>query len=121
MRFLCRVGQAGNDVGRRAGLDQQAEPHARGELRIAKLDEGRHVLHRRPAFRAGDAECLEFAGRVLRRRGVDLREAEQRMAGDQPIGLQSRTTIGAVGEIEVELLVEQEAQEMRWRAGLYDE
>ena len=88
-----------------------------GELRIAKLGEGRHVLHLRPALGAGDAERLELAGGVLRRRGVDLREAEQRMAGDQAVGLQARAAIGHVGEIEIELLVEQEAQEMRRRAG----
>src|SRR5438045_2028330 len=39
------------------------------------------------------------------------------MAGDQAVRLQSRATVRDMGEIEVELLIELEAQEMRWRAG----
>src|SRR3954447_18991828 len=39
------------------------------------------------------------------------------MAGDQAVRLQSRATIRDMGEIEVKLLVELEAEEMRWRTG----
>src|SRR6476659_9107048 len=89
VRRFRRFREARNDVGRRALLDQQAEPHPRRELGIAQLGEGRDVLHRRPAFGTGDAERLELAGGVLWRRRVDLRETEQRVPGDQAGHLQS--------------------------------
>src|SRR5438034_11077 len=60
MRRLCRVGEASDDVGRGAGFHQEAKPHARRELRMTELHEGRHVLHRGPTPGACDAERLEL-------------------------------------------------------------
>ena len=49
-RLVDRRIQPRGHLGRRAGLQQETGPVLAGELRIAGLDDGRHVRQRRDAF-----------------------------------------------------------------------
>ena len=88
--------ELGDDVLRRAGRGEQAEPGDRIHLE-ALLDEGRDIRHGRIARHAGDAERLELAALDVRhqrsrRRGVD------RDAPGQEIG-QRRAAAAIVGNM----------------------
>src|SRR3954462_14463097 len=118
MRHVGGLGVAIDDFSRRSLFDQKTEPHPRGEFGIAELLERGHVGNELVAGRARHRENPELAGRVVRRRRVELGEAELRMPGEQRGGLQTRAAIRHVGEVEAELLVELIAEEVRWRAWL---
>src|SRR5262245_16245241 len=103
--------------GRRPGAHEQAEPDAGGELRKAKLREGRHVRHVARARIVGHREGAQLTLAQERQRRLHLCKAEQHVPGDEIGGLEARAARWHVHEIEREALVHLEAEEMRRRAG----
>src|SRR5262245_17328015 len=89
VRGLGRVGVTREDAGRRALLHQEPEPDLGGELGVTELGEGRHVRHGALANGPGGRQRMELARAHVRQRRIELREAELRMAAEQPGHLQA--------------------------------
>ena len=117
VRRLRNLHELREDVRRRAGSRDEAEPGARGELGMAQFGERRHSGELAPARRAGGRDRVQLAALDVRERSLDLRYAERHMPAQQRLHLGPRTLERDVLHVEPEALVQLMPEKVRQRAG----